>query len=67
MEKERKGHQKRKVGLKGDKKNKKEVAQNPKAFINSSFRNAEKQARRKQDLDQKRLHVPQVLMLIGRS
>ena len=41
-------------------KSKKLATQNPKAFINSSARNADKQGRRKQELDQRKLHVPMV-------
>ncbi|RIA82679.1 hypothetical protein C1645_699962 [Glomus cerebriforme] len=62
--KEHKSHRPRQAGSKKDKKTKKqkktEEKNNPKAFAPLSGRKAEKLARRKQELVQKKLHVPLV-------
>ncbi|CAB5112717.1 unnamed protein product [Rhizophagus irregularis] len=62
--KEHKAHRPRQSGSKKDKKSKKqkknEEKNNPKAFAPLSGRKAEKLARRKQELLQKKLHVPLV-------
>ncbi|CAI2170124.1 17747_t:CDS:10 [Funneliformis geosporum] len=61
---QQKAHRPRQAGSKKDKKSKKqkknEEKNNPKAFAPFSGRKAEKLARRKQELDQKKLHVPLV-------
>ncbi|CAG8674507.1 11196_t:CDS:10, partial [Racocetra fulgida] len=61
--KEHKAHRPRQSGAKKDKKTKKQQKieeKNPKAFAPVSGRKAEKLARRKQELIQKKLHVPLV-------
>ncbi|CAG8467667.1 7381_t:CDS:10 [Ambispora leptoticha] len=62
-DKEQKSHHPRQAGAKKDKKEKKhknKERHNPKAFAPFSGRKAEKLARRKQELSQKKLHVPLV-------
>lgn len=59
METKNKSHQARSAGPKADKKKpKNQEKNNPKAFASYSGRNAEKQARRNEELGQKKLHVP---------
>ncbi|CAG8682073.1 16974_t:CDS:10, partial [Dentiscutata erythropus] len=61
--KEQKTHRPRQSGAKKDKKTKKQKKfedKNPKAFAPASGRKADKLARRKQELIQKKLHVPLV-------
>ncbi|CAG8436556.1 6214_t:CDS:10 [Ambispora gerdemannii] len=63
-DKEQKSHHPRQAGAKKEKKEKKhkksDERHNPKAFAPFSGRKAEKLARRKQELSQKKLHVPLV-------